>query len=82
MALSAKMLAVVQKVDAARAEFVASLRERAKQEAQARVEKKKQMTNAKKKPPLKVPPLPVTSTGGASRKQQKQRKGSPRPPRA
>jgi hypothetical protein len=57
MALSAKMLAVVQKVDAARAEFFAGLRESAKQEAQVRVERKKQqMTNSKKKPPMKMPP--------------------------
>jgi hypothetical protein len=54
MALSAKMLAVLQKVDAARAEFIAGLRESAKQEARVRVERKKQQ---KKKPPMKMPPL-------------------------
>ncbi|MEX2220601.1 MAG: hypothetical protein WEG40_02290 [Candidatus Rokuibacteriota bacterium] len=81
MALSAKMLAVLQKVDAARAEFFAGLRESAKQEAQVRVEKKKRMTNAKKKPPMKMPPPRATSMGGATDKQRKDRKGSPRPPK-
>jgi hypothetical protein len=73
MALSAKMLAVLQKVDAAREEFFASLRESAKQEAQVRAERK-QMTNTKKKPPMRKPPLRVTSTGGATPKQHKDRK--------
>lgn len=40
MAISPKMLAVLQKVDAARAEFFAGLRESAKQEAQARMKKR------------------------------------------
>lgn len=72
------MMAVLQRVDAAREEFFAGLRESAKQEAQVRVEKKKQMTNAKKKPPMKVSPPRVTSTGRPALKQRKDRKGSPR----
>jgi hypothetical protein len=36
MAISPKMLAVLQKVDAARAEFLAGLRESARQEEKAR----------------------------------------------
>jgi hypothetical protein len=80
MALSAKMLAVLQKVDAAREDFFAGLRESAKQEAQVRVERKKRMTNAKKKPPMKMPPLRVTSTGGATHKPHNDRKGQiPKP---
>jgi len=81
MALSAKMLAVLQKVDAARAEFFAGLRESAKQEAQVRVERKKQMSNAKKKPPLKTAPLRVTSPAGAAPKKSKGRKGQTPKPR-
>jgi len=73
MALSPKMLAVLQKVDAAREEFIAGLRESAKQEAQLRAERK-QVPNAKRKPPIKVPPLRATSTGRATRKQRKDRK--------
>jgi hypothetical protein len=76
MALSAKMLALLQKVDAAREEFFVGLRESARREAQVRVEKKKeQMTSAKKKAPMKVPPLRVTSTQST----RKRRKSSPRP---
>lgn len=41
MAISAKMLAVIQKVDAARSEFYAALVKSARLEAQARVEKSK-----------------------------------------
>ena len=56
MAISPKMLAVLQKVDAARAEHFAGLRETAKQEAQMRAKAKKAQA-AKKKPPIKKPPL-------------------------
>jgi len=42
MAISPRMLAVVQKVDAARAEFLAGLGESAKQEARAKALAKKQ----------------------------------------
>jgi len=41
MAISPKMLAVLQKVDAARAEFFAGLRESAKREAEAKAHAKK-----------------------------------------
>ncbi len=76
MALSAKMLALLQKVDAAREEFFVGLRESARREAQVRVEKKKQqMTSVKKKAPMKVAPLRVTSTQST----RKRRKSSPRP---
>ena len=74
MAISPRMLAVLRKVDAARAEFFAGLRESAKQEAQIRVERKKQLTDARKKPPAKVSPLRVDGTPGAPRA----RKGSSR----
>ena len=77
MALSPRMLALVQKIEAADAKHFAGLRESAKQEAQVRVEKKQQMTNARKKPPMKVPPLRVTSTGSVT--PRKHRKRSPRP---
>ena len=40
MAISPKMLAVLQKVDAARAELLAGLRESAKREEQARTKKR------------------------------------------
>jgi hypothetical protein len=49
MALSSRMLAVLQKVDAARAEHFAGLRETAKREALARAETKKRQA-AKRKP--------------------------------
>jgi hypothetical protein len=75
MALSAKMVALLQKVDAAREEFFVGLRESARREAQVRVEKKQQMTSAKKKAPMKVAPLRVTSTQSV----RKRRKSSPRP---
>ena len=41
MAISPKMLAVLQKVDAARAEFFAGLRDSAKRDAEAKVRTKK-----------------------------------------
>ncbi|MGH2385800.1 MAG: hypothetical protein ACRDGB_12230 [Candidatus Limnocylindria bacterium] len=41
MAISPKMLAVLQKVDAARAELLAGLRESAKQDAEEKVRAKK-----------------------------------------
>lgn len=82
MAISPKMLAVLQKVDAARAEVFAGLRESAKREALLRAARK-QVPNAKRKPPTKVRPVPfrATRTGGAARKPRKDRKGSPRRPR-
>jgi len=46
MAISPKMLAVLQKVDAARAEFFDGLRESAKQEAEAKVRAKKRAASA------------------------------------
>ena len=66
MALSAKMLAVLQKVDTAREEYFARLRERTKREAQVRAQKK-QVTNAKRKPPMKTPPLRETSPAKRAR---------------
>lgn len=70
MALSAKMLAVLQKIEAADAKHFAGLRESARQEAEVRVQKKKQLTNAKKKPPEKVAP-------GATRKPRTVRSAKP-----
>ncbi|HSE03481.1 MAG TPA: hypothetical protein VLK35_04925 [Methylomirabilota bacterium] len=77
MAISPKMLAVLRKVDAARAEFFAGLRESAKQEAQVRVERKKQLTNARKKPPAKVAPLRMDATPDAP-EARRERKGPTR----
>jgi hypothetical protein len=55
------MLAVLQKVEAAREAHFAKLRERGKQEAKAKERAKRlQMTDPKKKPPLTKPPLRVT----------------------
>lgn len=72
MAISAKMLAVLQKVDAERAAFFEGLRESAEQEAREAT-KKKQAAAAKKTPPITQPPLRVTSTGGARHKPHKDR---------
>ena len=53
MAISPRMLAVLQKVEAAREEHLAKLRERGKQEAKAKERAKiLQMASLKKKPPL------------------------------
>ena len=80
MALSAKMLAVVRKVDAAHAEFLIALHASAKQDAQVRVERKKQqLTNAKKKPPMKLPLLRAASRGGSTRTPRKDRSQIPKP---
>ena len=48
MAISAKMLAVVQKVDAAREAYFAGLRETAKREAQLRTAATKKMMQARR----------------------------------
>lgn len=60
MAISPKMLAVLQKVDAKREEHFANLRERGKQEAAAKVRAKKAAKKtqaAKKTPPIPKPPV-------------------------
>jgi len=58
MAISAKMLAVLQKVDAARAEHFAGLRASAARDAaQARAQKAAKKAQAAKKPAIKKPPL-------------------------
>jgi hypothetical protein len=56
MAISPKMLAVVQKVDAAEAEHFAELRTKAVKD-RIRLEKARTVLAAKKKPPIKKPPL-------------------------
>jgi hypothetical protein len=56
MAISPKMLAVLQKVDAAEAEYFAALRTKAMKE-RLRTEKAKKELAAKKKLPIKKPPL-------------------------
>lgn len=60
MAISPKMLAVVQKVDAAEAEYFAELRIRAVKD-RVRIEKAKRALAAKKKPAIKKPPLRARS---------------------
>jgi hypothetical protein len=69
MAISPKMLAVLRKVEAAREEHFAKLRQRGKLEAEAKERAKlRQVTNLKKEPLAKTPPLPVAkkkrSAGG------------------
>lgn len=69
MAISPKMLAVLRKVDAAREEHFAKLRQRGKLEAEAKERAKlRQVTHLKKEPSAKTPPLPVAkkkrSAGG------------------
>ena len=74
MAISPKMLAVLRKVEAAREEHFAKLRQRGKLEAEAKERAKlRQVTNQKKEPSVKTPsgktpPLPVAkkkrSAGG------------------
>ena len=69
MAISPKMLAVLRKVEAAREEHFAKLRQRGKLEAEAKERAKlRQVTSLKKEPPVKTPPLPVAkkkrSVGG------------------
>lgn len=56
MAISSKMLAIVQKVDAAEAEHFAELRTRAVKDRLQREETKRALAT-KKKPPIKKPPL-------------------------
>jgi len=48
MAISPKMLAVIQKVEAARLAHLAKLRERGKQEADAKARAKKQAADRRK----------------------------------
>jgi hypothetical protein len=65
MAISPRMFAVLQKVEAAREEHLAKLRERGKQEAKAKERAKiLQMANLKKKPPLMkaAPPRATNAT--------------------
>lgn len=50
MAISAKMLAVLQKVDAAREEFFAGLRKSAKREAEAKTRAKTASKTRRRKP--------------------------------
>ena len=58
MAISPKMLAVLRKVDAARAAHFAGLRASAERAAeQVRAQKAAKKTQATKKPPMKKPPL-------------------------
>ncbi len=66
MAISPRMLAVLQKVEAAREEHLAKLRERGRQEAKAKERAKiLQMASLKKKPPLaKAPPSRATKKKG------------------
>jgi hypothetical protein len=66
MAISPRMLAVLQKVEAAREEHLAKLRERGRQEAKAKERAKiLQMANLKKKPPLaKATPPRATKKKG------------------
>ena len=69
MAISPKMLAVLRKVEAAREEHFAKLRQRGKLEAEAKERAKlRQVTNLKKEPSAKTLPLPVAkkkrSVGG------------------
>lgn len=66
MAVSPKMLAVLQKVEAARAQFLDGLRQSAKREARLRAATKQAMS-AKRKPPMKKPPLRETSPAGKKR---------------
>jgi hypothetical protein len=56
MAISPRMLAVIQKVDAAEAEYFAALRTKARND-RMRLEKVKQELAAKKKPRIRKPPL-------------------------
>lgn len=56
MAISPRMLAVVQKVDAAEAEYFAALRTKAAND-RIRLEKAKKQLVAKKTPPMKKSPL-------------------------
>jgi hypothetical protein len=66
MAISPRMLAVLQKVEAAREEHLAKLRERGRQEAKAKERAKiLQMASLKKKPPLAkaMPPRATKKKG-------------------
>jgi hypothetical protein len=61
MAISPRMLAVLRKVDAAREAHFAKLRERGKQEADAKARAKAEQdkqAGRKKLPPSKSPPRP------------------------
>jgi hypothetical protein len=55
MAISPRMLAVLQKVDAAREEFLAGLRESAKREAKAKARAKTLAKTRRRKPAVKDP---------------------------
>jgi hypothetical protein len=56
MAISRKMLAVLQKVEAASQQHLAALRERGKREA-AEKERAKLLETLKRKPPIKKQPV-------------------------
>lgn len=60
MAISPRMLAVIQKVDAAREEVLRGIRKRLKVEAAAKERAKLlQSTNSKRKPPATIAPGPT-----------------------
>lgn len=60
MAISPRMLAVIQKVDAAREEVLCGIRKRLKLEAAAKQRAKRlQATNPKRKPPAPIAPGPT-----------------------
>jgi hypothetical protein len=62
MAISARMLAVIQKVDAAREARFARMRAKNKDEGEQK--RLKQAARERKKPPSPRPPTHVWSTGG------------------
>jgi hypothetical protein len=69
MAISPRMLAVLQKVEAAREEHLAKLRERGKQEAKAKERAKiLQMANLKKRTPMTKAPLTKTPVRATTKK--------------
>ena len=72
MAVSSRMLAVLQKVDAAREQHFAGLRERAKRDRLSSA-KRKSIAYAKRKPPK---PAPMTNTAAKTPKCAKKRAAS------
>lgn len=59
MAISARMLAVIQKVDAAREEVLQGIRKRLEIETAAKERAKlRQSTNPKRRPPAPIAPAP------------------------
>ena len=60
MAISPRMLAVIQKVDAAREEVLRGIRKRLKLEVAAKERAKRlQATNPKRTPPAQIIPSPI-----------------------